>query len=122
MPAVRGGWRKGVRHEEREYLPLTEEVLRAHLTGEIHLGLYPLLDGDLCRWLAADFDGPAAMLDALAYLKAARAVGAGRAGGVPVGDRRARLGVLHRPVPAATARRSAPGCCGRRSRCAGGWT
>jgi hypothetical protein len=32
-----------------------------------------MLDGDRCRWLAADFDGPAAMLDALAYLKAARA-------------------------------------------------
>ena len=29
-----------------------------------------------CWWLAADFDGPAAMLDALAYLKAARAAGA----------------------------------------------
>jgi hypothetical protein len=27
----------------------------------------------MCWWLAADFDGPAAMLDALAYLKAARA-------------------------------------------------
>jgi hypothetical protein len=42
-------------------------------TGEAHVGLYPLLDGDLCWWLAADFDGPMAMLDALAYLKAARA-------------------------------------------------
>jgi hypothetical protein len=47
-------------------------VIRAHLSGETHIGLYPLLDGDLCSWLAADFDGPAAMLDALAYLKAAR--------------------------------------------------
>jgi hypothetical protein len=70
---VRGGWRKGVRHEDRVHLPLTEEVLRAHLTGEAHVGLYPLLDGDTCWWLAADFDGPTAMLDALAYLKAARA-------------------------------------------------
>jgi hypothetical protein len=73
LPAVRGGWRKGIRHQDRDYLPLTKEVLRAHLTGEVHLGLYPLLDGDLCWWLAADFDGPMAMLDALAYLKAARA-------------------------------------------------
>jgi hypothetical protein len=38
----------------------------------MHIGLYPLLEGDLCSWLAADFDGQAAMLDALAYLKAAR--------------------------------------------------
>lgn len=63
LPAVRGGWRKGVRHEDRDYLPLNK-VLRAHLTGETHVGLYPLLDGDLCWWLAADFDGPMAMLDA----------------------------------------------------------
>ncbi|WP_431439759.1 TOTE conflict system archaeo-eukaryotic primase domain-containing protein [Actinophytocola sp.] len=72
LPAVRGGWRKGVRHEDRDYLPLSKDVLRAHLTGGVHVGLYPLLDGDLCWWLAADFDGPMAMLDALAYLKAAR--------------------------------------------------
>jgi superfamily II DNA or RNA helicase len=76
LPAVRGGWRKGTRHEEREYLALTEDVLTAHLSGEIHIGLYPLLDGDRCRWLAADFDGQAAMLDALAYLKASRSVNA----------------------------------------------
>ena len=72
LPAVRGGWRKGVRHEDRNYLPLTREDIRAHLSGETHIGLYPLLDGDLCSWLAADFDGQTAMLDALAYLKAAR--------------------------------------------------
>ena len=72
LPAVRGGWRRGARHEEREYLPLTRQVLRAHLSEELHVGLYPLLDGDLCNWLAADFDGQTAMLDALAYLKAAR--------------------------------------------------
>jgi superfamily II DNA or RNA helicase len=75
LPAVRGGWRRGVRHTDREYLPMTAEVLTAHLSGELHLGLYPLLDGDLCWWLAADFDGQTAMLDALAYMKAARALG-----------------------------------------------
>src|SRR3954471_44329 len=79
VPAVRGGWRKGVPAAEREYLPLAEEVVTAHLSGELELGLYPLLDGDRCHWLAADFDGPAAMLDALAYLKAARTVGASAA-------------------------------------------
>ncbi len=78
LPAVRGGWRKGIKHGERDYLPLTDEVITAHLSREMHLGLYPLLDGDRCWWLAADFDGPAAMLDALAYLKAARAEGVPR--------------------------------------------
>ena len=71
IPAVRGGWRKGVRHEDRNYLPLTAAVLAAHLKGEAHIGLYPLLDGDRCWWLAADFDGPEAMFDALMYVKPA---------------------------------------------------
>ena len=65
VPAMRGGFRKGVPRGERDYLPLTDEVLAAHLTGKTHIGLYPLLDGDKCWWLAADFDGPDAMIEAL---------------------------------------------------------
>jgi hypothetical protein len=74
VPAMRGGFRKGVPHGERGYRPLTADVLAAHLSGTTHIGLYPLLDGDKCWWLAADFDGPDAMIDALMYLKAARAL------------------------------------------------
>jgi superfamily II DNA or RNA helicase len=74
LPAVRGKWSKGTRHQDRTYLPLTARVVTRHLSGDVHLGLYPLLDGDRCWWLAVDFDGPAAMLDALAYVKAARAL------------------------------------------------
>jgi len=40
-------------------------VLAVHLKGEVRIGLYALLDGDKCSWLAADFDGPEAMFDAL---------------------------------------------------------
>jgi superfamily II DNA or RNA helicase len=75
MPAVEGGFRKGVRPADRRYLPLTEDVLTRHLSGELEIGLYPLLEADRCHWLAADFDGVTALLDALAYLKAARAQG-----------------------------------------------
>ncbi len=75
MPAVQGGFRKGVRPADRRYLRLTEEVVTRHLSGDLEIGLYPLLDDDRCHWLAADFDGSTAMLDALAYLKAARAYG-----------------------------------------------
>ena len=64
VPAVRGGWHKGIWHQDRDYLPLTPAVLAAHLKGEVHIGLYPLLDGDRCWWLAADFDGPEAIFDA----------------------------------------------------------
>ena len=67
MPAVEGGWRKGARAEEQRYLPLSAQVLTAHLTGTQHVGLYPMLAGDHTLWLAADFDGQAALLDALAY-------------------------------------------------------
>jgi hypothetical protein len=79
MPAVRGGFRKGVRPADRDHLPLTEEVLTRHLSGDLEIGLYPLLDDDRCHWLATDFDGPTAILDALAYLKAGRAQGASAA-------------------------------------------
>ena len=67
MPAVRGGRLKGIPASQREYLPLNDDVVHEHLAGTIDIGLYPLLDRHRCCWLAADFDGPAAMLDALAY-------------------------------------------------------
>ncbi len=72
LPAIKGYGRKGMNRAEAPYLPLTPEVIDAHLRGEIHIGLYPLDDDDTCWWVAADFDKEAAMLDALAYLKAAR--------------------------------------------------
>ncbi|WP_405072114.1 DEAD/DEAH box helicase [Kribbella sp. NBC_01510] len=106
LPAVRGGWNKGVQHRDRHYLPLSTAVITAHLSGQKHIGLYPLLDGDSCCWLAADFDGQAAMLDALAYVKAARS------SGVPAALEVSRSGVgahvwifFAVPVPAETARR-----------------
>jgi superfamily II DNA or RNA helicase len=110
VPAVRGGWRKGMPAAEREYLPLNEEIITAHLSGELELGLYPLLDGDRCHWLAADFDGPAAVLDALAYLKAARTVGASAALEVSRSGLGAHVWLFFTaPVPAATARQVGAG-------------
>ena len=110
VPAMRGGFRKGVPRAERDYLPLTAEVVAAHLSGKMHIGLYPLLDGDRCWWLAADFDGPDALIDALMYLKAARALG------VPAALEVSRSGVgahawvfFAAAVPAATARRLGTG-------------
>jgi superfamily II DNA or RNA helicase len=110
LPAVRGGWRKGVPHSERDYLPLTADVLAAHLSGQGHIGLYPVLDGDRCWWLAADFDGPSALLDALNYVKAARALG------VPTGLEVSRSGTgaytwifFTAPVPSEMARRLGTG-------------
>ena len=73
MPAIRGYWRKGMNRAEAPYLPLTPDIVGQHLRGEVHIGLYPLGDDDTCWWVAADFDKEAAMLDALAFMKAARA-------------------------------------------------
>ena len=110
LPAVRGGWQRGIPHERRDYLPLTADVLAAHLKGDAHVGVYPLLDGDRCWWLAADFDGQDALTEALMYVKA------GRAFGVPVTLEVSRSGVgMHAwvfftaPVPAETARRLGTG-------------
>src|ERR1700757_2319706 len=73
MPAIKGYWRKGMNRADAPYLPLTSDTIDAHLRGEVHIGLYPLGDDDTCWWVTADFDKQAAMLDALAYMKAARA-------------------------------------------------
>ena len=104
-PAVAGGW-GNARRPDREYLPLTDEVVERHLAGQIQAGLYPLLRGDTCRLLVCDFDGPGWVLDSLAYLDAARVAG------VPGSLERSRSGdgghvwmFFAGPVPAASARR-----------------
>jgi superfamily II DNA or RNA helicase len=84
-PAVKGGWTRA-RAPDREYLPLTEDVISKHLSGELTVGLYPLLRGDTCRLLACDFDGATWVLDALAYLEACAAAG------VPAALERSRSG------------------------------
>ena len=104
-PAVVGGW-ANAKKPGRAYLPLDEGVVESHLAGDSHLGLYPLRRGDECRLLACDFDGRGWVLDALAYLDAAAAIG------VPVVLERSRSGegahtwtFFSGPVPAASARR-----------------
>ena len=36
--------------------PLTNEIILKHLQGKITIGIYPLLPGDICNFLAIDFD------------------------------------------------------------------
>lgn len=78
------GWSPAVRDKylkahvwDRRPLPLTREVIADHLKSDndFFLGLYPLLPDATCWWLAADFDGANAMLDAHAYVKAAASLG-----------------------------------------------
>ncbi len=105
MPAVAGGWRKGADRKAATYLPLTAEVLSAHLVGDVFIGLYPLRSDNSCHFLVADFDGPAAMLDALAYTKAARASGVPAALEISQSGRGAHVWVLFtEAISAAVAR------------------
>ena len=124
MPAVAGGWRKGMDRRGCRDLPLTAEVVAAHLVGDVFMGLYPLLPGQHVpvrggRLRRRDGDARRARL---------RQGGpgqrrAGRAGDLPVGTRRPRVDLLHRPGPGGRRRgRSAPCCCTRRWCCAGRWT
>ena len=105
MPAVAGGWRKGMDRRGANHLPLTSKVIDAHLRGSVFIGLYPLLTSNMCHFLAADFDGTTAMLDALAYGKAARAAGVPAAIEISQSGRGAHVWVFFAgAVPATVAR------------------
>ncbi|HEY5113804.1 MAG TPA: helicase, partial [Coriobacteriia bacterium] len=104
-PAVVGG-PANARRPDRAYLPLSDGIIEAHLTGRVHVGVYPLLRDDTCRLLACDFDGPTWPLDAGAFVDAAQAAG------IPVALERSRSGegahvwmFFSAPVAASAARR-----------------
>lgn len=105
VPAVAGGWRKGANIAGARFLPLTPLVIADHLRGEQHVGLYPLTEQDTCWWVAADFDGGAAMLDALAYTKAARFRGIPAALEVSQSGRGAHVWIFFSTAIAASAAR-----------------
>ncbi len=109
-PAIRGHWRKGMSAADASYLPLTEDIVDRHLRGKHHIGVYPLADDDTCWWVAADFDKDTAMLDALAYLKAARATDIPAALEVSQSGRGAHVWIFFAAAtPAVSARRIATG-------------
>jgi superfamily II DNA or RNA helicase len=64
--------RQRVDRETRKYLPLTHDVIRAHLKGEIVIGVYPLLRDETCWILAADFDKATWPDDCQAFLESCR--------------------------------------------------
>ena len=65
-PACEDPWslRKG---QPRKYLPLTDQVIQDHLSGNKTIGIFPLLKDNSCWFLSCDFDGEGWKLDALAY-------------------------------------------------------
>ena len=66
-PACQERW-TSTRGRPRTYLPLTDQVLQAHLEGTQTVGIFPLLKDHTCWFLACDFDGEGWNLDVLAFL------------------------------------------------------
>ncbi len=108
----KSGWSpaKSGRTASGGYLPLDDEVISSHLAGRVTGGVYPLIDGDMCRFLACDFDKGSWTLDALAFLGVCTEMG------VPAVFERSRSGngahvwiFFEQPVAASTARRLGTG-------------
>jgi superfamily II DNA or RNA helicase len=104
-PAVKGGW-NNPKDKEKEYLRLTDDVIKDHLLGEQTIGVYPILKDDTCWFLACDFDGNEWTTDALSYCATSEEYG------VPAYLERSRSGngghvwiLFSKPVPAMPARR-----------------
>ena len=71
-PAYRRDWGTSFRkipNNEKEYFPLTDQVIHDHLTGKQTVGVYPLLTDETCWFLAADFDKASWQEDARAFLQ-----------------------------------------------------
>ena len=67
--------------KNRDFLPITDEVIRNHLLGydpddagqrDFIIGVYPLLPDETCYFLTVDFDKASWQQDALAYLETCR--------------------------------------------------
>src|SRR5437870_1525465 len=100
-PACANEWVRGVCEKprikcaecpNRRFLPITEEVIRQHLSGqdnqgrEFVMGLYPMLADETCYLLAVDFDGETWKEDAGAFRDTCRRLA------LPVALERSRSG------------------------------
>jgi len=124
QPACRNEWASGLCDKRRvkcadcsnrEFLPLTDSVLRSHFAGhdrpgdansrDFVIGIYPMLADETCWFLAADFDKASWQEDAAAFMETCKLHG------IPVGLERSRSGngghvwvFFAEPVPASLAR------------------
>ena len=83
QPACANEWRPGICHkpkikcakcESREFIPISDAIVRQHLSGvdqqgkPFVMGIYPLRMDETCSFLAVDFDKAEWQRDALAFL------------------------------------------------------
>ena len=80
-PACSNEWRKGICNkprikcgdcEQRLLLPVTENVLYRHLTGNHTIGVYPMLPDETCYFITTDFDDESWHDDASAFMQSCR--------------------------------------------------
>ena len=96
----------------RKFLPITDDVIRCHLSGQddnghdFVMGVYPMLLDETCFFLAADFDKATWQEDAKAFLDTCRQLN------LPTALERSRSGngghiwlFFREPVPATLARK-----------------
>lgn len=83
-PACDNEWRKGVCDKKQvkcadcanqAFLPVTNDALLDHLQGRHTIGVYPMLRGENCWFLAADFDKEMWRDDVLAFTETCRDTG-----------------------------------------------
>lgn len=121
LPACGNEWVRGVCEKprikcadcpHRRFLPITDEVVRWHLSGrdpqgrDFVMGVYAMLPDETCFFLAVDLDGPDWRTDAVAFLKTCRQLA------VPAALERSRSGngghiwmLFAEPIPASLARK-----------------
>ncbi len=70
--AARPEERKKVARKTRVLQPLTDDMVRDHLTGKQTIGIYPLLPDESCWFLALDFDKKSWVADVVAFAATCR--------------------------------------------------
>ena len=111
-PACANEWVRGICEKprikcaecpHRRFLPVTDDVIRWHLSGRddagqpFVAGVYPMLLDETCFFLAVDFDKNGWLEDARAFMETCRQHGSsGGARAVALRPRRPRVAVLRR--------------------------
>lgn len=95
--------RKG---EDKQLIPLTDEIIYDHLSGKRTIGIYPLLRDDTCWFLAVDFDKQNWKEDVQAFMETCKRMQ------VPASIERSRSGngchvwvFFEKAIPASLARK-----------------
>lgn len=113
-PVCGNEWKPGVCHKprvkcgdcnQRQLLPVTDQVIYDHLAGKQTIGVYPLLTDDSCYFLAADFDEADWREDANSFMQSCRELGIPAALEISRSGNGAHIWIFFaEPVPAREAR------------------